>query len=60
MATPVILGAHRKWSKKISILSKKTWGDRFYQPLQMGHQNVPAPVVPTNFSILACTVVGTF
>ena len=37
--------------KKPSILSTNTWGDLFYHPLQMGHQN---------FSILACTMAGTF
>ena len=46
--------------KKLSILSINTWGDLFYQPLQMGHQSFPAPAAPANFSILACTMAGTF
>ena len=46
--------------KKLSIFSTNTWGDRFYQPLQIGHQNVLVPAAPANFSILACNMVGTF
>ena len=36
---------------KLSILSINTWGDQFYQPLRMGHQNFLASAVPANFSI---------
>ena len=45
---------------KLSILSINTWGDLFYQPLQMGHQNFLARVAPANFAILACTMIGAF
>ena len=57
--SPAFLGAQRKCPKKLTILSLKTQGDRFYQPLQMGLQNIPARGVPANFSILACTMVRT-
>ena len=53
-------GPREKSQKKLSILSINMRGDQFYQPLQMGHQNFPAPMAPANFSILACTMVGTF
>ena len=41
-------------------VSIKTWDDRFYQPLPVGQQNLAPPAALANFSILACTIVGTF
>ena len=32
-------GSRENGKEKLSILSINIWGDRFYQPLQMGHQN---------------------
>ena len=46
--------------KQQGIFTMNIWGDRFYQPLLLGHQNIRAPLVPANFSILACTMVGAF
>ena len=52
-------GSRENGKKKLHILSINIWGDGFYQPLPMGHQKFLVPVAPTNFSILACTMVKT-
>ena len=36
---PAFLAAQGEHPKKLSILSLNTWGDLFYQPLQMGHSD---------------------
>ena len=46
--------------KNLSILSANTLGQKFYQPLQMGHQKFPAYAAPTNFSIVVLTMGGIF
>ena len=52
-------GARKNAQKKLSMLSIDTWGDRFSWPLWTGHQKLPVRAALANFSILACTKVGT-
>ena len=42
------------------FFSIKTWGDLFYQPLEMGHQFFLIPMASVNFSVLVSTMAGTF